>query len=306
MSITPQAIKDQEFQVKFRGYDTLEVKAYLELLAEEFFELHEQNRKMAEEGAGLASDVETLQREKEEAQRDGRKRIEELENLKDEIKRQQNQSIALQKEVDELRGKLDSSLKETELAKEMVESAEERMKSEQAIAAAKLQEERDEAEARRVAENESAQQIRLEIEKLRHELKILEEQNRELKKGEADFKTAIVAAQKFSEDLKKRAEKEARQIMERAKTDVENFRKQAHEELSRLPVEIEKLHKKRNEIRDELKMVLQSYLHNVDIFSEVKEAEREEDLSELFQSIQLPDDSEIDHTDVEDLNLKLA
>jgi vacuolar-type H+-ATPase subunit I/STV1 len=94
--------------------------------------------------------------------------------------------------------------------------------------------------------------------------------------------------------------------MERAKTDVENFRKQAHEELSRLPVEIEKLHKKRNEIRDELKMVLESYLHNLDIFSEVKEAEREEDLSELFQSIQLPDDGEIDHTDLEDLNLKLA
>ena len=306
MSITPQAIKDQEFQVKFRGFDTLEVKAYLELLAEEFFELHEQNRKMAEEGAGFASDVETLQREKEEARRDGRKRIEELENLKDEIKRQENQTIALQKEVEELRGKLDSSLKETELAKEMVESAEERMKSEQAIAASKLQEERDEAEARRVAEHESAQQIRLEIEKLRHEIKILEEQNRELKKGEADFKTAIVAAQKFSEDLKKRAEKEARQMMERAKTDVENFRKQAHEELSRLPVEIEKLHKKRNEIRDELKMVLQSYLHNLDIFSEAKDIEREEDLSELFQSIQLPEDGEIDHMDLEDLNLKMA
>ena len=46
-------------------------------------------------------------------------------------------------------------------------------------------------------------------------------------------------------------------MMERAKADVENFRKQAHEELSRLPVEIEKLHKKRTEVRDELKMVLQ-------------------------------------------------
>ena len=105
MSITPQAIKDQEFQVKFRGYDAIEVKAYLELLAEEFFELHEQNRKMAEEGAGLANDVETLQREKEEAQREGRKRIEELEKLKDEIKRHENQIIALQKEAEELRGK---------------------------------------------------------------------------------------------------------------------------------------------------------------------------------------------------------
>ena len=49
MSITPQAIKDQEFQVKFRGYDAIEVKAYLELLAEEFFELHEARSRQDEE-----------------------------------------------------------------------------------------------------------------------------------------------------------------------------------------------------------------------------------------------------------------
>ena len=104
MSITPQAIKDQEFQVKFRGYDTLEVKAYLELLAEEFFELHEQNRKMAEEtcwpcrryGGPAAG-------EKEDAQKDNRKHIEELEGLKDEIQRKETQNTALQKEVEELR-----------------------------------------------------------------------------------------------------------------------------------------------------------------------------------------------------------
>ena len=145
MSITPQAIKDQEFQVKFRGYDTLEVKAYLELLAEEFFELHEQNRKMAEEAAGLAVDMETLQREKEDALKDNRKQIEELEGLKDEIQRKDNRAPLLQKEVEELRAQLASSQKETELAREMVESAEERMKSEQTIAATKLQEERDDS-----------------------------------------------------------------------------------------------------------------------------------------------------------------
>jgi DivIVA domain-containing protein len=47
--LTPQAIKDQDFQIKFRGYDSIEVKAYLELLAEDFFELTEQNRLQAEE-----------------------------------------------------------------------------------------------------------------------------------------------------------------------------------------------------------------------------------------------------------------
>ena len=42
--ITPQIIKDQEFQTKFRGYDPIEVKAYLDLIAEEFFDLQERCR----------------------------------------------------------------------------------------------------------------------------------------------------------------------------------------------------------------------------------------------------------------------
>ena len=306
MSITPQAIKDQEFQVKFRGYDALEVKAYLELLAEEFFELYEQNRKMAEESAALSDEKEALQREKEDGLKVTKKHHEELEGLRDELKRRENQNTAHQKEVDELRVLLANSRKETELAKEMVESAEELMKSEQNVAVTRLREEREAAEARRVTEQESAQQARVEIEKLRHQIQMLEEQNRELKKGEADFKSTIVAAQKFSEDLKRRSEKEARQMMEGAKMDVEKFRRQAHEELARLPLEIEKLHKKRTEVRDELKMVLNSYLQNLNIFSEVEEAEREEDLTELFQAIQISEEGVIDPADLERINLKLS
>ena len=60
MAITPQAIKDQEFQVKFRGYDAIEVKAYLELIAEEFFELFEQVRKQVEDIEGLVEEKEEL------------------------------------------------------------------------------------------------------------------------------------------------------------------------------------------------------------------------------------------------------
>ncbi|MDP3481389.1 MAG: DivIVA domain-containing protein, partial [Desulfoprunum sp.] len=127
MSITPQAIKDQEFQIKFRGYDSLEVKAYLELLAEEFFELHEQNRKLTEESTVFFDQNEVLQREKEEFLKDTRKHHEELGGLKDEVKRKENHNTALQKEVDEVRLLLESSKKETQLAKEMVESAEELM-----------------------------------------------------------------------------------------------------------------------------------------------------------------------------------
>ena len=57
MAIIPQAIKDQEFQSKFRGYDPIEVKGYLELVAEEFFELLEKVRQQDEE-------IEVLSQEK--------------------------------------------------------------------------------------------------------------------------------------------------------------------------------------------------------------------------------------------------
>jgi len=49
MAITPQLIKDQEFQIKFRGCDPLEVRDYLETIADEFFELQEQCKEQFEE-----------------------------------------------------------------------------------------------------------------------------------------------------------------------------------------------------------------------------------------------------------------
>jgi hypothetical protein len=103
-----------------------------------------------------------------------------------------------------------------------------------------------------------------------------------------------------------RSEKEARELMDQAREDVETFRRKAHEELARLPLEIERLQKKRIEARDELRMVLNSYLHDLDIFTEVEAAETEDDLSELFQSIYIPENGEIAVEDLEKLNLKLA
>jgi DivIVA domain-containing protein len=306
MSITPQAIKDQEFQVKFRGYDAIEVKAYLELLAEEFFELHEQNRRMSDEFTLLAEEKEVLQAEKEALLQESRRHKDGLEEIQAGIKRKDANLLALQHEVEEIRTLLAGSRKETELAKEMVEAVEERMRSEQENAAVRLQQELEAAEASIAKEKDNAQQNRMEVEKLQHQLQLLEEQTRELKKGEADFKTTIVAAQKFSDDLKMRSEKEAGELMERAREDVETFRRKAHEELARLPLEIERLQKKRMEVRDELRMVLNSYLHDLDIFSDNEEAAKDEDLNELFQSIYIPENGEIAAEDLEKINPKLA
>lgn len=306
MSITPQAIKDQEFQVKFRGYDAIEVKAYLELLAEEFFELHEQNRKLVDDSALLAEEKEALQAENESLRQESRRHRDELEGLKTEGKQKNSEYLDLQKETEELRGQLAASRRETELAKEVIDAAEERIRSEKDKAAVRLQEELGAAESRLKEEQDKTRQGQLEIEKLRQHLQLLEEEIRELKKGDADFKATIVAAQKFSEDLKMRSEKEARELMDQAREDVETFRRKAHEELARLPLEIERLQNKRLEVRDELRMILNSYLHDLDAFPESEGAGKDEDLNELFQSIHIPENGEIEAEDLEKINLKLA
>lgn len=306
MSITPQVIKDQEFQVKFRGYDAIEVKAYLDLLAEEFFELYEQNRVLAEDIEGLTAAKQTLESEREKLQKEINSLQDELERSRTGVRRKDDDLLAVQQEMQELKAQLDGSRKEADLAKEVVDAVERRMKSEQEKAAIRLREETEAVESRVAEEKEQGRQLRLENEQLRQRLKQLEQQNQELKKGEMDFKTTIVAAQKFSEDLRKRTEQETREMMEKARQDVELFRRKAHEELAHLPIEIERLQNRRIEVREELKSQLNTYLQQLETLSDSRDSEQEGDLMELFQTIQLPDVGAIDSDELEDINLKLS
>ena len=140
MSMTPQVIKDQEFQVKFRGYDAIEVKAYLELLAEEFFELNEQNRVLAENIEGFTVEKQTFKSEREKLQKEIKSLRDELQQFRAGAGRKDDYLVALQQEIKELKDKLDASRKETDLAKKIVDAAERRMRSEQEKAAIRLRE----------------------------------------------------------------------------------------------------------------------------------------------------------------------
>ena len=243
--LTAQAIKDQEFQVKFRGYDTIEVKAYLELLAEDFFELGEQSRAQGEEIESLLAAQEMLLQEKEEF-------VAELE-----LSRQHD--AGLQEEIDQSQQEKDRELAEL---KELLETV-------QATLALLEQENREylekisELEARLVGPAGAAPQEQLEISKMQARLELLEEQNRELKEQGADFKTTILAAQKFADNLRQTSEEEARQMLEEARTEVEKFRREAEAELARLPEEINRLRRKRATVKEELKAVLTSYLDSL-------------------------------------------
>jgi DivIVA domain-containing protein len=293
MSITPQAIKDQEFQIKFRGYDAIEVKAYLELLAEEFFELHELRRKQEEEYAELYEETQILKQEKEallreSTERDQRSEASVLEFL------QKDETIAdLQKKIENLEKMVDGSEQEKFIQQEAWERQETTLREE----IERLNDQLKNTHAVDTAMNSEA-------EKLRAKVDLLESRITEISKEEVDFKVTLVAAQKFSEDVRRKAQEEATALLEQARDEVETFRREAEKELAKLPVEIDQLRQKKRRVHDDLKAVLDSYIEQIELVGSVSGAEGEDDFSELFQSITLSEDDEVDVADLDKLEVE--
>ncbi len=100
-----------------------------------------------------------------------------------------------------------------------------------------------------------------------------------------------MAAQQFTSDLKKKSEKEAREIVSRARAEAEKIRKDTQAELASYPEEIERLKKMRNRVRDDLEEVLRLCLENLEVFNEDA---GEDDYGDLFQKIQIENDGEGD------------
>lgn len=272
--LTPQAIKDQEFQIKFRGYDAIEVKAYLELLAEDFFEITEQNRVQVEEIEALQAEQESLVRDKD--------------SLAVEMKESQDNADGIQSDIEE--GYKHKDLEIDEL-KEKLEKAEKQ--------AEELQEEKDgqsvkieELEEQLTGDIGLSEQDQSELEKLRARVAVLEEQNNELKQEGVDFKTTILAAQKFADSLRETSETEAAQLMENARLEVDSFKAESEAELAHLPLEINELQEKKGKVKEELKNTLLAYLNALDDFPDNVSRPKGDDLSDLFESIEIPDTEE--------------
>lgn len=282
MSITPQAIKDQEFQVKFRGYDTIEVKAYLELLAEEFFELHEARRRQEDEYAEIAEELQAVKDERENLLEEG-KQQQELSEQADSEDQSKDETIA------ELRAKIEELEQQSaaaDLEKNLQQEAWERQEGE-------LREEVEQLRNQLNDKTSSDSESSSEVEKLRGKIELLEGQLIDVKKEEVDFKAALLAAQRFADDLKTKAKEEADQMLEQAIKEVETFREESERELAHLPIEIEKLRSQKLEVREELKTVLTGYIQALDL-EQVEAPDTDDDLSELFQSIPLGDDEAVE------------
>ena len=296
--LTPQSIKDQEFQTKFRGYEPIEVKAYLELLAEDFFELTEKNRVQAEELESLLAEQESLQREKEILAAEVKISQENAEGIQEEIqdgyKHKDQEIIDLSAQLESVSAKA-AALEEENLA---------------------FLENITELETTLAGDQGASLQEQAEIEKLRGRVELLEEQNRELKQEGLDFKTTILAAQKFAdslrqtsqedaEKLRKASRDDARKIMEDARTEVEKFRQEAEAELAHLPKEIEELQQRKIKVRKDLETTLYAYLEALEAPPVSAVGGKEDDLSDLFQSIQIPDGESVDPGDIEKINMDL-
>jgi DivIVA domain-containing protein len=287
--LTPQAIKDQEFQIKFRGFDAIEVKAYLELLAEDFFDLTEQNRAQAEELEALAAEQVSLQREKE--------------SLAAEVKISQENTDGIQAEIQEGYKHKDKEIGDLQKELKTMAAALSELEEENGVYAARISELEEQLAGDRGITKEEQDELKL----LRARLEVLEEQNRELKKEGLDFKTTILAAQKFSDDLRTSSEEKARNLIEETRSEVEIIRTEAEKELVRLPEEIKELTRRKQQVREDLRVTLQKYMETLDLFEGSEPVDKEDDLSDLFQSIQIPGDGEdSDREDIDKINMDLS
>jgi DivIVA domain-containing protein len=277
MAITPQAIKDQEFQVKFRGYDTVEVKAYLELIAEEFFELLEQVRQQIDELDVVVEERDSLQADKRKLQEEIASTRGNTEEIRSEFAERDTEVAALRGEIETLKKEIamlekQNNGKDNELA-EMFTRIKQR---EQAV---QLEKERNDKLAARQDE--------------------LEKQNVELRSEEIDFKSTLIAAQQFTNDLKKKSEQEAKAIINKARGEAERLRQETQAELASYPAEIERLKKMRNRVRGDLEDILKLCLENLEIF---KEGKNEEDYGDLFQKIKL-NDNDLESVDLDAISM---
>lgn len=268
--LKPQAIRDQEFQIKFRGYDPIEVKSYLELLADDFFELSEENRSLQERLRSCSEKSEDqvkapgalealegvedldLEEEREEQHETLRELRAKLAHAESRIDNLSTENMGYLSQVGDLSKQLE--IFESEAAAEGKER-EELMKQVTALTRqnAELKEKNSEA-AREDAERK----------RLAAELDRLQAENALLKEEEGSLKKTLVSAQSFADTLRADAEKDAASMIEEAKVEVAACTAQLEETVARLSAEIEALEGQKVEVREELRGVLERYMSALD------------------------------------------
>ena len=133
MKITPLDIQQQQFRVRFRGFDMVEVDNFLDLAANEFEELLRENNRLKEEDRQKAEKIQQLERSerdlhnalisaqqiceemKNQARKEGELIIEEAKgNARKILQTAQGQAMEIETEITQLqrqRAEFEASLK---------------------------------------------------------------------------------------------------------------------------------------------------------------------------------------------------
>ena len=132
---------------------------------------------------------------------------------------------------------------------------------------------------------------------------------------EKTFQNAILSAQNIADEMKEKSRHEAEVMLAKALEDAKQIREEASAETEKLKQEIDQLNELKNKIKGDMRQLLQGYLERIEQEPEAvasasptlepasapptpeplvagpeEPASEEEDLSDLYEKIDLPDD----------------
>ncbi len=270
--LKPQAIRDQEFEIKFRGYDPIEVKSYLELLADDVFELIEDKRILQDklDAATGAKErqarvmgaleplegIDDLTSDFDDGVEDREETLEEVQaklvHAKSRVETLTTENMGYLSQIGDLSKQLEI------FEKDSAEEQKEREKlMKQVTLLTQQNAELREQSVKITQESSDMQRLSVEIGRLRDE-------NVRLKEEEESLKKTLVSAQNFADSMRSEAEKEAAGMIDEAKMEVDAINGQLEESVARLSAEIEALEEKKKEVLSELREILEGYLAALD------------------------------------------
>lgn len=235
---TPQEIKSQTFEIKFRGYEVNEVNAYLQRLSEMFLTLTNQTSAQTNQILDLKEELTSLVLEKETL-------IGEVKKIQDNHKENKNKNKTIKLgedtaakaqnlvEVEKLRTKvavleeMNNTLRQEELDFKTTITAAQNFSN--------SLKEASEADARKLKEESETEAAKL--------------------KEESEARAL---------ELKEASEAEVAEQIEKLRNEMNDFEKQSTEERSQLLAEINTLKNQKEHVKGELKNTLHFYLNALD------------------------------------------
>lgn len=111
---------------------------------------------------------------------------------------------------------------------------------------------------------------------------------------EKTFQNAILSAQNIAEEMKEKSRQEAEELLSKAQEETKQLREDANTEVAGLEKEVDRLRDLKAQAQRDLRQLLQSYLDQLESgdFSSLDDpvSASEDDLSDLYQKIDLSDD----------------